>query len=95
MKLMLLYPNCCVLQKYKLKVTRNSNPIVYWQDKKTLYPILARLAAKYLSIPAASVASERLFSTANQIISDQRNSLNPERAEMLLFINKNLRLFTD
>ena len=50
---------------------RNLNPIVYWQDKKTLYPILAKLAAKYLSIPAASVASEWLFSTAKHIISDQ------------------------
>ena len=74
---------------------RNSNPIVYWEDKKTLYPILAKLAANYLSIPAASVASERLFSTAKHIISDQQNSLNPERGEMLLFINKNLCLFTD
>ena len=46
------------------------NVIVYWQEKKIFYPVLAQLAAKYLSIPAASVASERLFSTAKQIISD-------------------------
>lgn len=78
----------------ELNQPRHSNPIVYWQEKKILYPVLAKLAAKYLSIPAASVASERLFSTAKHIISDQRNSLNPERAEMLLFINKNLRIFT-
>ena len=64
---------------------KHSNPIVYWQEKKTLYPILA----KYLSILAVSVASDRLFSIAKHIISDQQNSLNPERAEMLLFINKN------
>ena len=45
------------------------------------------------SLPVASVASERLFSTARLIITDQRNSLDPERAEMLLFLNKNLHLF--
>jgi len=50
---------------------RHSNPIVYWQEKKMFYPVLAQLAAKYLSTPAASVASERLFSTAKHIISDQ------------------------
>jgi len=72
---------------------RKSNPLDYWKEKQVLYPILAKLAVKYLSIPATSVASERLFSTARHIITDQCNSLDPERAEMLLFLNKNLRLF--
>ena len=35
---------------------RHLNPIAYWQDKKTLYPILAKLASKYSSIPAARTA---------------------------------------
>jgi len=52
------------------------------------------MAAKYFSIPAVSVASERLFSTARHTVyvADQRNSLDPERAEMLLFLNKNQHL---
>ena len=45
---------------------RHSNLIVNWQEKKIFYPVLAQLAAKYLSIPAASVASGRLFSTYSQ-----------------------------
>jgi len=49
------------------------------------YSVLAQLVAKYLSITAASVASERLFSTAKHIISDQQNSHDPNRAEMILF----------
>ena len=72
---------------------RNCSPLAFWQEKQALYPILAKMAVKYLSIPAASVASERLFSTARHIITDQCNCLDPERAEMLLFLNKNLRLF--
>ena len=40
---------------------------------------------KYLSIPATSVASDCLLNTARYIISDQRNCLDPDRAEMLLF----------
>ena len=72
---------------------RKSSPHEYWQQKKVLYPILAKMAIKYLSIPAASTASERLFSTARNIISDQCNCLDPDRTEMLLFLNKNLHLF--
>ena len=45
---------------------RHSNHIIYWQEKKIFYPVLAQLAAKYLSIPAASVASDRLFSRYSQ-----------------------------
>ena len=74
---------------------RESSPCTYWQEKKILYPLLAKLAMKYLSIPAASIASERLFSTTRHIISDQRNCLDPDRAEMLLFLNKNLHLLID
>jgi len=33
---------------------RHSNPIVYWQEKKMFYPVLAQLAAKYLSIRTCS-----------------------------------------
>ena len=67
---------------------RELSPHVYWEEKKILYPLLAKLTMKYLSIPAASVASEHLFSTARHIISDQRNCLDPDRAEMLLFLTK-------
>ena len=76
----------------ELNQPRNCSPLAYWQEKQALYPILAKMAVKYLSIPAASVASERLLSTARHI-TGQRNCLDPERAEMLLFLNKNLHLF--
>jgi len=64
---------------------RKSSPLEYWQQKKVLYHILAKITIKYLSIPAASMASERLFSTARNIIIDQHNCLDPDKAEMDLF----------
>ena len=70
----------------------NSSPLEYWKQKKALWPILARLASKYLSIPPSSASSERLFSSAADIITQERNKLLPEKSEMLLFINKNLPL---
>lgn len=55
---------------------------------------IAQIAQRYLAAPSTSVASERLFSCAGDIYSDSRCSLAPERAEMLLFIRNNMRLFS-
>ena len=53
---------------------------------------LSQLAKCDLSAPPTSVASERLFSVAGDIYDEKRNRLAPERAEMILFINKNFQL---
>ena len=50
-------------------------------------------ARKFLSAPPTSVASEQLFSAAEQIYSDRRSSLLGENAEKLLFLEYNIRLF--
>uniref|UniRef100_A0A1X7VB91 HAT C-terminal dimerisation domain-containing protein n=1 Tax=Amphimedon queenslandica TaxID=400682 RepID=A0A1X7VB91_AMPQE len=62
-----------------------NNPLQYWKDNEKSKNILIVLARKYLSAPAGSVASERLFSTAALIADDRRNRLLPEKVEMLLF----------
>ena len=72
---------------------RKSSPLDYWKQKQSLWPILATVARKYLSIPPSSVRSERLFSTVSEVVSDRRNRIDPEKVEMLLFLNKNLKIF--
>ena len=52
-------------------------------------------AAKFLCAPSTSVDSERLFSVASNIIDAKRNRLDGERAEMLIFLKKNLPLFLE
>ena len=50
------------------------------------------LAKKYLAIPGSSVPSERLFSKAGELISENRSQLKPKNVDTILFLNKNLKV---
>ena len=49
------------------------SPLEWWKMKKSTYPNLARLAKVRLAVQATSVAAERVFSTAGDIVSDRRS----------------------
>ena len=46
----------------------DSDPLEWWKERKFAYPILTKLIQKKYSMVATSVPSERLFSTAGNII---------------------------
>lgn len=66
---------------------RKANPLEFWEQRRNLLPHLAEMAFKYLSIPATSVPSERLFSKAGLVTNDRRNRLHPKKLDELLFLN--------
>ena len=67
-----------------------TDPLVWWRAHELQYPIMSRLARKFLSIPATSVSSKRLFSAAGQVVSKLRSRLLPDNVNTLIFLNKNL-----
>lgn len=67
----------------------DSNVLQYWRDNKK-YPHLRGLSKKFLCIPPATVHSERLFSSAGQIVDKKRSRLDPQKVRMLVFLHKNL-----
>ncbi len=70
---------------------RQKNPFEWWvEEGKKLFPSMYPIAMKYLSIPATSVPSERVFSVAGEIISKKRISIAPENAKMLIFLHGNV-----
>lgn len=69
-----------------------SNPLMWWKDNQNQFPHLAKLAKMYLGIPATSVPSERVFSTAGDIVTAQRASLSPDNVDMMVFLKKNFQL---
>ena len=71
----------------ELLVATDEDPLDWWRNNAQHLPQLSSRAAKYLAIPAASVAAERIFSTAGHIISHSRSSLEPETADKLIFLS--------
>ena len=70
-------------------ISLNEDPAKWWQLHKSGLPILAQLARKYLSIPATSVPSERLFSNAGNHITAKRIRLAPDLVNKFLFLKRN------
>lgn len=75
-------------------IQRSADPMKYWQRREAAYPRLSILARKYLSLVATSVPSERVFSTAGQVISERRSRLTTEHVEQILFMHENIKYFT-
>ncbi|CAD6230743.1 GSCOCG00012193001-RA-CDS [Cotesia congregata] len=80
---MVVYLNCGLIGPQQ-------DPLIWWRQEKNKYPRLSLMARRYLGIPSTSSESERLFSTAGDIVSDKRTSLSPDSVSYLLFLNKNL-----
>ena len=72
----------------------DSNVFDFWKTKsqstKPVEKAAAKLAEFYLTPPPSSVDVERLFSTAGDIITNERNRLLPENAAKILFLRENL-----
>ena len=73
-------------------VAIKESPLQWWKDKCKSYPILGSFAKMCLGVQATSVAAERVFSSAGDIVSDKRPRLSSEHVDMLLFLKKNYDL---
>ncbi len=72
------------------KIDAEEDPLKWWYNNESTYPLLAKLSGKYLCTPATSTSSERVFSKGGQIVTPQRALLKPQYAEMLIFLSCNL-----
>ena len=67
----------------------DTDPLAWWSAHAAEFLHLARLARRYLCIPATSVPSERVFSCAGLIVNKLRESWSPSNVDCLIFLQKN------
>lgn len=73
-------------------IGHNADPLKWWRDNESRYPKIAAIAKKYLAVPATSTSSERVFSTAGNIVNAKRSCLSPEHVDVLIFLYQNRNL---
>lgn len=71
-------------------ISRAENPLVWWVERKKVYPRLYTLVKRRLCIMATSVPCERIFSKAGQVVSEKRSRLSTSKISQILFLNHNM-----
>ncbi|XDV32938.1 hypothetical protein PO909_003585 [Leuciscus waleckii] len=69
----------------------HSDPLAWWRDNQARFPLLSKVARKYMTICATSTPSERVFSAAGNIVTPLRSSLKPDKVNMLVFLSRNMK----
>ena len=80
------------IQTYKdlKRIKTDEDPFDWWKRNQVLFPLLSKVAARYLSSPPSSVESERTFSIGGNIVTNNRTRLTAKHTEQMIFLNSNL-----
>jgi hypothetical protein len=81
------------LEKYledTKSLTSKDDPLAWWRNHMSRFPVLAVLARKWLSCVATSAPSERAFSTGGNVVTARRCSLTPSNVRDAVFLAENL-----
>src|ERR1043166_740821 len=68
-----------------------NNGILYWNSLSNRFPILSRMARNYLAIQPSSVASERAFSQAGLIVTNDRANLSEKTVTCMILMHSWLK----
>ncbi|KAI9550051.1 hypothetical protein GHT06_001546 [Daphnia sinensis] len=63
----------------------------WWFRNRDVYPVLAKVAKRLISIVATSAPSERVFSTGGNIVTQKRSRLTSTNVDMYIFLAANSR----
>jgi hypothetical protein len=70
---------------------KEEDALEWWKLHCKDFPHISHLARKYLCVQATSSPSERIFSTAGNIVTHFRSSLKPEKVNQLVFLAHNMK----
>lgn len=70
----------------------DSDPLLWWRTNEPIYPHTAKLARHYPAITATSVPSQRVFSTAGDVVTASRSALSADNFDKMIFLAKNMTI---
>lgn len=79
------------LYRQERKINVDANILNWWKDNQSKYPHMSRVGRWFLAVQATSVAAERVFSVAGDILTAKRSQLDPENVNKLIFLKKNMK----
>ncbi|XP_051520235.1 uncharacterized protein si:dkeyp-117b8.4 isoform X1 [Myxocyprinus asiaticus] len=68
---------------------RSLSPLQWWLNKEHRFPAVARLARKYLSIPATAVSADQAFAPRESTVTQRRATLGSKHLDHILFLHRN------
>jgi len=72
------------IEKQIGKLTTYANPLDWWKDNSTDFPLLSALARCFFFIQATQAQSERTLSGGGQIFLKTQNELDPNNFDLLV-----------
>jgi hypothetical protein len=69
------------------------DPLKWWAARSNTIPTVARLARKYLAIPAKCVPSERLFADSGHVMNKRRTRLSAQMFGKIVFCQNNYKRY--
>ena len=82
--------NEMMMYEQEAPIKAEENPLAWWEINSGRFPNIAKMAKKYLGVPGTSVRSERVFSSAGNIVNKKRSALSSENVDKLVFLSNNL-----
>jgi hypothetical protein len=67
---------------------KDSDGLDWWRKYESTFPHLARIARRFLGIPASSAPSERVFSKYSIIWEKRKCNLKPETANDIVYLHE-------
>lgn len=79
------------IRRYKQaqRLSFTKDPLQWWKQNEFKFPLLAKVARRYLSIQPTSAPSERVFSKASRLLSSKRIRMDPMLAGKAFFVSEN------
>ena len=89
-------PNDEIDEYFKLPFTiapdTQFDVLLWWKQHAYLFPLLCRVARRYLGIPATEAAIERVWSTGGNLVTPKRTRLRDENAAQTIMLHENVEL---